>query len=90
MDSIDAGRRDSVPDALGRPVETRDSKGAVTLCAFDLLHRPSQVWARDDAAGPVTLRQRIEYGDGGAPDQAAADRDAARDAQPARPGRTPL
>jgi RHS repeat-associated protein len=78
MDSIDAGRRDSVPDALGHPVETRDSKGAVTLAAFDLLHRPTRVWARDDAAGRVTLRQIVEYGDGGVPDQAPADRDASR------------
>ena len=36
------------------------------------------MWARDDAAGPVTLRQRIEYGDAGDPDQPAADRAAAR------------
>jgi YD repeat-containing protein len=78
MDSIDAGRRDEVPDALGRPVESRDSKGAITLRAFDPLHRPSRIWARDDATGPVTLRQLIEYGDGGVPDQPAADREAAR------------
>ena len=78
MDSIDAGRRDEVPDALGRPVESRDSKGAVTLSAFDPLHRPSRVWARDDATGPVTLRQLIDYGDAGVHDQPAADRAAAR------------
>jgi RHS repeat-associated protein len=78
MDSIDAGRRDSIPDALGHPVEARDSKGALTLGAFDVLHRPIRVWARDDTAGPVTLRQMIEYGDGGIPDQPPAERDAAR------------
>jgi RHS repeat-associated protein len=77
-DSIDAGRRDEVPDALGRTVESRDSKGAVVLDTFDPLHRPSRAWARDDATGPVTLRQLIEYGDGGVPDQPAADRAAAR------------
>ena len=78
MDSIDASRRDEVPDALGRPVQSRDSKGGLTLHAFDLVHRPSRIWARDDAMGPVTLRQVIEYGDGGTPGQPAADRAAAR------------
>jgi RHS repeat-associated protein len=78
LDSIDAGRRDTIPDALGNPVEGRDSKGAFTISAFDVLHRPIRVWARDAAGGPATLRQRIDYGDGGDPDQPAADRDAAR------------
>src|SRR5262249_6772149 len=36
------------------------------------------VWARDDATGPVTLRQRVDYGDAGDPAQPAADRAAAR------------
>jgi len=63
MDSIDAGRRDMVPDALGNPVEARDSKGALTLQAYDLLHRPISLWARDDSSGTATLRQRLEYGD---------------------------
>ncbi|WP_210570625.1 SpvB/TcaC N-terminal domain-containing protein [Streptomyces sp. GESEQ-4] len=77
-DSIDAGRRDTVPDALGSVVESRDSKGALILGAFDLLHRPTRVWARDDAAGPVTLRQRIDYGDAGTPAQRPVERDGAR------------
>jgi RHS repeat-associated protein len=76
-DSIDGGRGDVVPDALGNPVEARDSKGALTLSAYDLAHRPARAWARDDGAGTVTLRQRLEYGDGGRPDQPAADRAAA-------------
>ena len=78
MDSIDAGRRDTVPDALGHPAETRDGKGGLTLTAFDLLHRPARVWARDHAASRVTLRQIIDYGDAGGPGQSPADRDAAR------------
>lgn len=78
MDSADAGRRDSVPDALGHSVESRDSKGALTLGAFDPLRRPARIWARDDATGRTTLRQMIEYGDGGTPGQPAADRAAAR------------
>ena len=48
------------------------------LASFDLLHRPSRVWARDDGAGRSTLRQRIEYGDAGDADQ-----------PPARAGRRP-
>jgi RHS repeat-associated protein len=78
MDSIDAGRRDSVPDALGNTVEARDAKGALTLGAFDRLRRPSRLWASDAADRPVSLRQRVAYGDGGDPDQPAADREAAR------------
>jgi YD repeat-containing protein len=78
MDSIDAGRRDFVLDALGHPIESRDSKGALTLAAFDVLHRPSRVWARDDQAGLVTLRQRIDYGDTGDPQQHGDERAAAR------------
>jgi RHS repeat-associated protein len=78
MDSIDAGRRDTVPDAAGATVETRDSKGSLTLAAFDLLHRPSRTWARDNATSPVTLRQRVNYGDAGTPGQRAVEREGAR------------
>jgi len=78
MDSIDGGRRDTVPDGLGNAVEGRDAKGTLTLGAFDGLHRPIRLWARDGAGGPVTLRQRVEYGDAGDPDQPPAQREAAR------------
>ncbi|WP_405969330.1 FG-GAP-like repeat-containing protein [Streptomyces sp. NBC_00988] len=78
LDSIDAGRHDMVPDALGNPIESRDSKGALRLGAFDVLHRPMKVWARDDVSGTVTLHQVDEYGDGGTAGQPAADRAAAR------------
>ena len=47
MDSIDAGRRDTVLDVLGNPSEGRDSKGALSLQACDVLHRPIRLWARD-------------------------------------------
>lgn len=77
-DSLDAGRRDSVLDALGRVIEARDSKAALVLQAFDLLQRPVRVWARDARNHPVTLRQRLAYGDGGRSDQPAAERAAAR------------
>ena len=78
MDSIDAGRRDAVLDALGNTVEARDAKGSLILAAFDRLNRPVRLWARDDDSAPVTLRQRMEYGDAGDPDQPPADRAAAR------------
>jgi RHS repeat-associated protein len=78
MDSIDAGRRDTVPDVLGNPIEGRGSKGALTLQSYDSLHRPIRLWARDDTSGLVTMRQRLEYGDGGTPNQPQAERDAAR------------
>nr|WP_273944335.1 toxin TcdB middle/N-terminal domain-containing protein [Kutzneria chonburiensis] len=75
---IDGGVRDTVLDALSKPVESRDSKGALGLLGYDLVHRPIRTWARDAAGAPIGLRQRIEYGDAGRPDQPAADRAAAR------------
>ena len=39
---------------------------------------PIRLWARDDAGSPVTLRQRMEYGDGGRPDQPVPERAAMR------------
>src|SRR5262249_2962301 len=78
-ESIDAGLRRMVLNALGAETERRDSKGAIILQAYDRLHRPSRLWARDDDASSITLRQRMEYGDAGFPDQAPADRAAMRD-----------
>ncbi|MFF5077984.1 SpvB/TcaC N-terminal domain-containing protein [Actinoplanes sp. NPDC000266] len=77
-DGLDGGRRDTVLDALSEPVESRDSKDALGLLAYDVLHRPIRGWARDAADGRVTLRQRIVYGDAGGPGQPAADRAVAR------------
>ena len=71
IDSIDAGLRRMVLNVLGNEIERRDSKGALILQAYDRLQRPIRLWARDDAASPITLRQRMEYGDAGTPDQAA-------------------
>ena len=61
--SIDAGIKRTVLDALGNPVEQRDSKGALVLSAFDVLNRPIRIWARDDAVQRTTLRQHLVYGD---------------------------
>ncbi|NOT57510.1 MAG: hypothetical protein HOP18_23135 [Deltaproteobacteria bacterium] len=63
VENIDAGIRRTVLDALGNPVEGRDSKGALVLHAYDVLHRPIRLWARDDSSSPTTLRQRQIYGD---------------------------
>lgn len=78
-DSIDAGLRRMVLNVLGNEIERRDGKGALILQAYDRLQRPVRLWARDDANGPVTLRQRLEYGDEGRPDQDAPVRAAMRD-----------
>ncbi len=77
-ESIDAGLRRMVLNALGNETEQRDSKGALILQVYDRLHRPNRLWARDDAGGQIALRQRMEYGDAGIPDQAPADRAAMR------------
>ena len=62
--SIDAGDRCMVPNAANSEIERRDSKGAVTLRAFDELIRPTHVWAKNDAsASSLTLREKLVYGD---------------------------
>ena len=40
IDSIDAGLRRMVLNALGNEIERRDSKGALILQAYDRLQRP--------------------------------------------------
>jgi hypothetical protein len=65
VDSIDAGRRTSVFDALGNLIEYRDSKGSLVLRTYDALNRPKELWARNDSTGAFTLRERIHYGDEG-------------------------
>jgi RHS repeat-associated protein len=79
VDSIDAGLRTTVLNALGAPVEYRDDKGTVAVREYqDALNRLTRVWAQDDAASPFALRERLTYGDGGANTQAVALRAAAR------------
>jgi RHS repeat-associated protein len=61
--SIDAGTRTTVPDAAGNTIEERDSKSALILHSYDALNRPIRMWARDTGGLPVTLREKIIYGD---------------------------
>jgi RHS repeat-associated protein len=65
VDAIDAGLRTSVLDARGSLIEYRDSRGSLAVRVFDALNRLKELWARDDSAGAVTLRERILYGDDG-------------------------
>ena len=74
VDSIDAGIRRTVPDAAGNDVERRDSRSGMVLQLYDVLQRPARLWARDAAGEPMTLRERLEYGDGGDPNQPALER----------------
>ncbi len=62
-DSMDSGTRRIVFDASGSEIERRDSKGALTVQAYDNANRPTHLWARDAPALPITLRQRLVYGD---------------------------
>ena len=62
-DSIDAGVRRTVLDAIGNTIEQRDSKGALILRAYDERHRPTRLWARDGLHQPCTLREFLVYGD---------------------------
>ncbi len=80
IDSIDAGIRRTILDAAGNEIERRDSKGALILQFYDVLNRPMRLWARDrmDDNEPVTLREKIIYGDGSSPDQPHREREANR------------
>ena len=78
IESIDAGLRRMVLNVVGNETERRDSKGAFILQAYDRLQRPNRLWARDDAGSPMTLKQRMEYGDAGILGQTPAERAAMR------------
>lgn len=78
IESIDAGVDRRVLDALGNAIEGRDRKSALVLSAYDILNRPIRLWARDDASSNVTLRERLEYGDGGDVNQLESEREASR------------
>ena len=63
IQNIDAGIRRNVLDAAGNEVERRDRKGALILQTYDVLNRPSQLWAQDGTGQSLTLREYIMYGD---------------------------
>ncbi|WMJ75339.1 SpvB/TcaC N-terminal domain-containing protein [Cytophagaceae bacterium ABcell3] len=70
---IDGGEKTVFMDALSRPLELRDAKGALVLNSYDILSRPVKVWARDTAGEPLTLRQKTIYGDSAGLGQPEAD-----------------
>jgi YD repeat-containing protein len=64
IESLDAGVRRTILDAAGNALEVRDDKGALLLRGHDALSRLVRHWARDGAGEPLTLRERVVYGDG--------------------------
>jgi RHS repeat-associated protein len=74
MDSIDAGLRKMVLDAMGGVIEQRDGKGALILRGYDNLNRHLRLWARDGEGQQLTVCERLEYGDDGSLEQPDADR----------------
>jgi RHS repeat-associated protein len=60
---IDQGEGKVLFDATGKPIETEDVKGAVTLSAYDTLSRQTQIWVKDKTGEDITLRQILIYGD---------------------------
>lgn len=73
VDSIDAGLRTSVLDAVGNLVEYRDSKGSLVLRRYDPLNRLTELWARDrdEPSSRCSLRELLSYGPVGAANHAA-------------------
>jgi hypothetical protein len=74
VDSVDAGLRKTVLDAMNGVIEQRDGKGALILHGYDNLSRPLRLWARDGEGQNLTVRQKLEYGDSDSLDQPDADR----------------
>lgn len=71
-ESIDAGTRIAILNAAGNPIEGHDAKGALALHVYDILNRPTHLWARDAEADTPTLREKLIYGDDAAvPDNLA-------------------
>ena len=63
IESIDAGIRQTVRDAAGNVIEGRDTKGALVLRDYDKRNRQTRLWARDGTGQPLTVRERLVYGD---------------------------
>ena len=73
--SLDAGTRMAVLDAAGNLVETRDlgdtrftdqvreRKGSMALRQYDAFNRLTHLWACNRHTEPLTLRERLVYGD---------------------------
>jgi RHS repeat-associated protein len=78
IESIDAGTRRMVLNAVGNEVQRRDSKRAVSLNRYDILNRPLELWARDRTGQAITLRERLVYGDESDPNQTSQKRTAER------------
>lgn len=62
-ETIDAGTTRVAIDAAGNEIERRDGKGGLTLRTYDVLGRPSRLWARDAAGRSTSLREHTVYGD---------------------------
>jgi hypothetical protein len=60
---IDKGIGTVLLDALGKPIEGKDAKGALTLSAYDTLQRSAYGWARNDGSSNITLRSFTLFGD---------------------------
>ena len=60
---LDSGEKLLAVDAQGKPLYSSDAKGAEVYTAYDDLHRPIDIWAKDKAGEEITLRQHMIYGD---------------------------
>ena len=60
---IDKGESTALFDALGKPIEGKDVKGARALNAYDRLQRPTSAWANNKLTDATTLKMVMQYGD---------------------------
>jgi YD repeat-containing protein len=60
---LDSGEKVLAVDAQGKPLYSIDAKGAAVYTAYDNLHRPTDIWAKDATGEDITLRQHLVYGD---------------------------
>jgi len=70
---LDSGVKKLAVDAQGKPLYSTDAKGAQVFTAYDALHRPLKIWAKDATGESTTLRQHLLYGDAAHPVPPAAN-----------------
>jgi RHS repeat-associated protein len=60
---IDSGASCSLTDAIGKPIESTDAKGARTLVSYDTLQRPVHGWAQNNGSDTLRMVMHNRYGE---------------------------
>lgn len=63
---IDSGESITVFDATGKVIESKDTKDARALTAYDALHRPNNGWTQNNGSDNLRLTAHAIYGESAA------------------------